>query len=76
MTSLEFQKEQLQKRINDIDDEKLLQKILNLVNEEAPEYKLTETQKESILKGKKDIEEGRFTTNNQLQKEVRKWLKK
>ncbi len=75
MSTVEI-KEVLHNHINSIDNENLLQRILDLVNEENQTYELSEEQKRRILKGKQEISEGKFKTHEQVKKEVREWLKK
>ena len=74
MSTLEIQKEQLQQRIKNIDDEKLLEKILNIVNEEMPIYKLSEAQRASIQRGLDDVKAGRVTSDEDAEKELDEWL--
>ena len=74
MSTLEIQKEQLQYRIKNIDDEKLIQKILNMVNEEAPIYKLSDAQRAAVQRGLDDVKAGRVTSDEDFQKELDEWL--
>lgn len=74
MSKLELQKEQLHYRIEAIDDEKLLQKILDLVNEEAPVYKVSDAQRAAIQRGLDDVKAGRVTSDEDFQKELDEWL--
>lgn len=69
-------KEQLKQRINLIDDEPFLQKILDMVNEEAPVYKLSDAQRASIQRGLDDVKAGRVTSDEDFQKELDEWLGK
>lgn len=74
MSKKEFQKEQLHFRIEAIEDEKLLQKILDMVNEEAPVYNLSEAQRTAIQRGLDDVKAGRVISNEQAEKELDEWL--
>ncbi len=74
MSKKEFQKEQLHFRIEAIEDEKLLQKILDMVNEEAPVYKVSDAQRVAIQRGLDDVKAGRVISNEQAEKELDEWL--
>ncbi len=74
MSKKEFQKEQLHFRIEAIEDEKLLQKILDMVNEEAPVYKVSDAQRVAIQRGLDDVKAGRVISNEQAEKEMDEWL--
>lgn len=74
MSKKEFQKEQLHYRIEAIEDEKLLQKILDIVNEEAPVYKVSDAQRAAIQRGLDDVKAGRVTSDEDFQKELDEWL--
>ena len=75
MSTLEKQKELLQEKIKNIDDEQLIERILNMVNEEAPVYELSEEQKRRILKGKQEIAEGKGISNEEVKRRTAEWLK-
>ena len=74
MSTLEIQKESLQEKIKHIDDEKLLEKILNMVNEEMPVYKLSDAQRASVQRGLDDVKAGRVISDEEAEKELDKWL--
>ena len=76
MSTLEL-KEKLISRILQTESRTILNEIFRLLElEEAgpEEVKLTPAQKKAILEGQADIENGRFLTNEQADKEIRQWL--
>ncbi|MBK9318011.1 MAG: hypothetical protein IPM91_03695 [Bacteroidetes bacterium] len=73
----------IQKRIisklKETKDKSLLENIYKLLNlsEEADEVlKLSTSQKASVRKGLKDLEEGRTISHSKAKKEIAKWLSK
>lgn len=75
-------KMQLIEKIQSTDDHNILEemyKILEVSTQEVDMIVLTDEQKLQIDQGIKDIEEGRYLTNdeaNKANKEIEKWLKK
>jgi len=60
-------------------DENILEevfRILEVGTQEADLVVLSEEQKESINQGLKDIEEGRYLSNEEANGEIAEWLKK
>ena len=51
-------------------------RILEVGTQEADFVVLSEEQKESINQGLKDIEEGRYLSNEEANREIAEWLKK
>lgn len=75
MSILEIQKKQLQHKIAAIEDEKLIQKIIDLVSEEEGHYALSDKEKELIARGRKEVAEGKTITNEEAKKLNAEWLK-
>ncbi|TAL67067.1 MAG: hypothetical protein EPN82_15965 [Bacteroidetes bacterium] len=48
--------------------------LLDPENENVEIYKLNKNEREAIINGIKDIDEGRFLTSEQSNKEIREWL--
>ena len=73
-------KEQLIKKIQQIEDESVLQDLLKMVDLEMDLsdeiVQLTEEHKLAIDEGLKDIEEGRLLSNHEARKMVDEWMKK
>ena len=66
-------------KIDDTEDEQLLKAIYTLLNSSTSQndtFIVSETQAESIYQGKKDIELGNYILNEDLHKDVMKWLNK
>ena len=66
-------------QIESIQDEGLLKEIYRMISiehESEQTYTLTTNEREGILSGVKDVEEGRFFTSDQAKDEVKKWLGK
>ena len=66
-------------QIESIQSEEILREIYQLLRTESDieqSYKLTMHEREGILAGLKDIEQGRTFTSEQAKEEVRKWLEK
>lgn len=64
-------------KIDDTEDEELLKAIYKLLNNTSNDtFIVSESQAESIYKGKKDIEAGNYILNEDLHKDVMKWLNK
>ena len=51
-------------------------RLFELQEEDIEIYKLNPRQKHGINKGKKEIENGQFLSNEQAEKEADEWLKK
>lgn len=69
-------KEILKEKIDYVQDEALIQRLLDMVNEEAVPYKLNESQRRSIERGLEDVRAGRVVSNEDVQKELDEWLGK
>jgi predicted transcriptional regulator len=78
MSSKEIKK-QLIDKILSTDDHSILEevyRILEVSTQEIDMIMLTDDQKSEIDKGIKDIEEGRYLTNEAANSEIIEWLKK
>jgi predicted transcriptional regulator len=78
MSTTELRK-RLVERIQSTSDETVLEeiyRILEVSSEEENPIVLSGEQKAKIEEGLKDIEEGRYLTNDQANKEIEEWLKK
>ena len=78
MSTLEL-KEKLISRILQTENKPLLDEVFRLLEpeeEEAEILQLSPQQRQAILEGLDDVENGRFLTNEQADKEIREWLKK
>jgi predicted transcriptional regulator len=69
-------KEILKERIDYIQDEAAIQRILDMVNEEVVPYELNDKQKAAIDIARTQIENGEYLTNEQVKENTRKWLGK
>ena len=72
-------KQELIDKINSTRDENILEevyRILEIGSEEVDRVVLTDYQTDSIDQGIKDIEEGKYLTNEEANSEIEKWLKK
>ena len=72
-------KQELIDKINSTKDENILEevyRILEIGSEEVDRVVLTDEQRSSIDQGIKDIEEGKYLTNEEANSEIEKWLKK
>ncbi len=67
-------KAELINSINNIEDIEYLKGLNQLVKDKDEIYILSEEEEAAINEGLKDIEEGRFVTDEELNKEVTKWL--
>lgn len=67
-------KAELINSINNIQDIEYLKGLNQLVKDKDEVYILSEEQEAAINEGLKDIEEGRYVTDEELNKEVNKWL--
>lgn len=78
MSSKEMKK-QLIDKIQSTDDHKILEevyRILEVSTQEIDMIMLTDDQKSEIDKGIRDIQEGRYLTNEAANTEIIEWLKK
>ena len=72
-------KQELIDKINSTKDENILEEVYRILDgnfEENDMVVLTDEQKESINQGIKDIEQGKFLSNEEANSEIEKWLKK
>jgi len=72
-------KQELIDKINSTKDDSLLEEVYRIIDinfEENDMVILTDEQKESINQGIKDIDEGKFLSNEEANSEIEKWLKK
>jgi len=76
MTMLEL-KSILIHRISEINDIRFLEAIKTILDEKAEDsvIVLTEEQKQEIIQSRKEINEGLFISNEELDKEIQAWLK-
>jgi hypothetical protein len=76
MTMLEL-KSILIHRISEINDLRFLEAIKTILDEKAEDsvIVLTEEQKQEIIQSRKEINEGLFISNEELDKEIQAWLK-
>lgn len=76
MTTFEL-KSILYQKIAEIDDKSFLSAINTMIETKSNTtiFKTTHEQKKKIEHGINDIKEGRFFTDEEVQKEVDKWLK-
>jgi predicted transcriptional regulator len=76
MTTLELKKK-LIKRINNIDDELLLQEMSRLAgigDQESDIYYFTEEESSAIEEARESYKRGEFLTDEEANKEVDEWL--
>ena len=75
MTTLELKKI-LMHRIAEIDDISYLKTINTFLNSMSNNILiLTDTQKDEIIAAKKEVEQGLYIGHEELDKEIREWLK-
>ncbi len=74
MTLLELKKS-IQEKIEDVNDEHLLEEIVSILKREKDVFIIPEHMKEGIRQGEEDIRNGRFITLEELEKKYEKWLK-
>ncbi len=67
-------KKYLVSRINLIDDDSVLDKIKKIVEKEEKIYILSDYQLDKLAKSRKQIEDGDFLTQDEMDKKVEKWL--
>ena len=76
MTMLEL-KSILIHRISEINDIRFLEAIKTILDEKAEDsvIVLTDEQKQEIIQSRKEIKEGLFISNEELDKEIQAWIK-
>jgi len=76
MTMLEL-KNILIHRISEINDIRFLEAIKTILDEKAEDsvIVLSDEQKQEIIQSRKEIKEGLFISNEELDKEIQAWLK-
>ena len=76
MTMLEL-KSILIHRISEINDIRFLEAIKTILDEKAEDsvIVLTDEQKQEIIQSRKEIKEGLFISNEELDNEIQAWLK-
>ena len=76
MTMLEL-KSILIHRISEINDIRFLEAIKTILDEKAEDsvIVLTDQQKQEIIQSRKEINEGLFISNEELDSEIQAWLK-
>lgn len=67
-------KKQLINFINNIEDIEYLEGLNQLVKDKDEIYILSKEQESAINEGLKDIEEGKYITDEVLNKEINQWL--
>lgn len=67
-------KKYLVSKINLIDDDSVLDKIKEIVDKKETVYMLSDYQLEKLAKSRKQIEEGNFLTQDEMDKKVEEWL--
>ena len=78
MTTLQL-KNRLIRSIKSVENTDILEdlyRLLNIETEDIEKLKVPVPVKRSILKGQKNIKEGKYYTNRQADDEIDKWLKK
>ena len=76
MTTIELKKSIIL-RIAEIEDSEFLKAIKTIIdsNQSDAVFKVSEPMKKDIEKGRKQIREGKYTTQEDLEKEINAWLK-
>ena len=72
-------KSRIVNKVNSIDDESVLAEIYSLINLQSEidmTYALTDTERDAITVGLKDIESGKVVTNENANTLIKEWLKK
>ena len=72
MTAIALKK-YLVSRINLIDDDSVLDKIKKIVEKEEKVYVLSDYQLDKLAKSRKQIEDGNFLTQDEMDKKVEEW---
>ncbi len=65
-------------KISDSEDNQLLEDILRMIDLHSglPVFELSSEQRVEALKGREQIQNGKFLTNEQVEKDLEKWLNK
>ena len=76
MTTIELKKSIIL-RIAEIEDSEFLKAIKTIIDSNQSEavFKVSEPMKKDIETGRKQIREGKYTTQEDLEKEINAWLK-
>jgi hypothetical protein len=77
MSTLEL-KQKLINSIKEIDNPELLKEVFRLLeieNEEAEIYKLSEEEKKGIEEARAEIQAGKYISDENANKDIDKWLK-
>ena len=76
MTTIELKKSIIL-RIAEIEDSEFLKAIKTIIdsNQSDAVFKVSEPMKKDIEKGRKQIREGKYTTQEDLEKEINAWQK-
>ncbi|MEI8006179.1 MAG: hypothetical protein WCI48_08225 [Bacteroidota bacterium] len=76
MTTIELKKSIIL-RIAEIEDSEFLKAIKTIIdsNQSDAVFKVSEPMKKDIETGRKQIREGKYTTHEDLEKEISAWLK-
>ena len=76
MTTIQLKKEIIH-QIAEIDDDKFLNALKTIIESKTQSklIHLSNEQKEDIIQSKKEIKNGHFTVQSELNKEFEKWLK-
>ena len=70
-------KKKLIAKINDTQNSEILESIMRLLEIHAEEvYILNDAQRVAIEEAREDYRNGRYTTHEEVQKDIKKWLKK
>ncbi|MBK5214666.1 MAG: hypothetical protein JJE55_13505 [Flavobacteriaceae bacterium] len=70
-------KKKLIAKINDTQNSEILESIMRLLEIHAEEvYILNDAQIAAIEEAREDYRNGRYTTHEEVQKDIKKWLKK
>ena len=67
-------KKYLVSKINLIDDDSVLDEIKEIVDKKETVYVLSDYQLEKLAKSRKQIEEGNFLTQDEMDNKVEEWL--
>lgn len=67
-------KKYLVSKINLIDDDSILDEIKEIVDKKETVYVLSDYHLEKLAKSRKQIEEGNFLTQDEMDKKVEEWL--
>jgi hypothetical protein len=77
MSTAELKKNVISK-ISDLNDNQLLEDILRMIDLQSgfPVFELSTEQRVEILQGREQIQNGKFLTNEQVEKDLKEWLNK